>query len=356
MIENRSDLAHAWFRKLGPRGEEFDVMAIRASFRIERAPVRLVPEPATCIVPGDEFDGPAAANPLGAVIRREGDTVLFKPSTDIHVVGTARSADNAPTSHWLAGINVGGVQKVVQVCGPRRFELGLVSWRLTQPEPVSAVALDYRLAFGGHFLAPEPDPQSLYKPDNPAGIGWLPRAAQWRALKAPARRHIESDVLGRNRFPAPQIEDPRRPVEHPEQDLPAEGLGPIARWCEPRLSRQGTRDARWRASRYPGYPDDFDPRFFQSAPEALISPTYLQGNEPVVLAGLFPEGRLDFELPGCKPAVIVVRDDASQQISIPALDTVAVDLDRQQLSLTWRTSFSRRNPVRQATLVREAQA
>ena len=46
------------------------------------------------------------------------------------------------------------------------------------------------------------------------------------------------------------------------------------------------------------------------------------------------------------------RDDGSREIAVPALDTLCVDLDRQQVSLTWRTAFARDNPVRELLVTR----
>lgn len=358
MIENRSGMPRAWFRKLGPGGGQFDVLAVRGTFRIDAAAQRLVPanEPGE-MVAGDEFDGPAESDPLGAVIRREGDTVIYKPATDIHVIGTARAAHGQPVPRWYAGIAIANVQKVIQLCGPRQFELGIWNWRLTDSEPVSAVALDYRHAFGGRFRTLASDgnePQWICKPDNPAGCGWLPSREHRRRLSKSSRCHVEDALNALRRMPAPQLEDPRSPIQHPEQDLPTQGFGPMARWCEPRASLQGTRDAQWREHRYPALPSDFDPRFYQSAHPDLICAEHLRGDEVLTLAGLLPEGRVHLPLPAVKPFVVAVRDDLSSELSLPVLDTVCVDLDRREVALTWRTSFTRTSPVRHAVLGVEA--
>lgn len=358
MIENRSGLPHAWFRKAGPAGLAFDVVALRGTFRMDVENSRLVPadEPGD-IVYGDEFTGVSEADPLAGVIRREGDLVLYKPATDIHVIGTARAESGRPVPSWFAGIAVATVQKVLKLCGPRQFELGAWDWRLTAPEPVDAVALDYRLAFGGRFHAPADeaiDDEWLYKRDNPAGCGWLPDKEKRKPLSSAARRYVDDAIYALRRMPAPQIEDPLEPVLHPERELRTQGLGPMARWCAPRVDFQGTRDAAWRAQVYPGLPADFDPRFYQSAHPDLICASHLVGDERLNLSGLLPEGRVSLALPSCRPFAVAVLNDGSRVLSQPLLDTVCVDLDRREIALTWRTSFAASNPVRHLVLGKEA--
>lgn len=358
MIENRSGLPHAWFRKAGPAATAFDVVALRGTFRIDTDKSCLLPADAPGeIVYGDEFIGVSESDPLGGVIRREGDLVLYKPATDIHVVGTARAESGKALPRWYAGIAIANVQKVLQLCGPRMFELGVWDWRLTAPEPIDAVALDYRLAFGGRFHAPAEeaaDDEWLYKRDNPAGCGWLPNKEKRSQLSKAARRQVEDAIYALRRMPAPQIEDPRAPVEHPERELPVQGFGPMARWCAPRVDFQGTRDAAWRAQNYPALPADFDPRFFQSAHPDLICAAHLAGDETLTLSGLLPEGRVSFALPSCRPFAVAVLNDGSRVLSQPVLDTVCVDLDRREVALTWRTSFTASNPVRHLVLGKEA--
>lgn len=358
MIENRSGLPHAWFRKAGPAASEFDVVALRGTFRIDVENACLVPadEPGE-IVYGDELVGVCESDPLAGVVRREGDLVLYKPATDIHVIGTATPESGRALPHWYAGIAVGNVQKVLQLCGPRQFELGAWDWRLTAPEPTDAVALDYRLAFGGRFHAPADeaaDDEWLYKPDNPAGCGWLPDKHQRSQLSKAARRQVDAAIDGIRRMSAPQIEDPRTPVAHPEQQITTQGFGPMARWCAPRVDFQGTRDAAWRAQVYPALPSDFDPRFYQSAHPDLICPSYLAGDEMMTLSGLLPEGRVSLPLPAVRPFAIAVLNDGRRVISQPVLDTLCIDLDRREIALTWRTSFAASNPVRHLVLGKEA--
>lgn len=356
MVDNRSPYTHAWFRKRGPGTRDFDVLVAQATYSIDVARQRLEFEPGVGLQAGDELDGDPSEQPLASTLVREGSLLLYKPATDIHVIGTAQAPEGRAVPSWLAGVRVGDCEKLVKLCGPRYFQLRLLGWSLNEPEPVSDLSLSYRLSFGGHFASEVDASIYLSKADNPAGRGWLPKPEHLRELPRSSRDEMEARVYGVTQLPAPQIEDPRSPTRSPEQDLPTIGLGPIARWWKPRVDRLGTRDEAWRNQPSAGYPKDFDPAFFQSAAAGLTASGYLRGGEAVVLGGLFAEGQVRFSLPEDQPIAVVVRNDASQQIAPLVLDTVQIDLDARRLQLTWRTSFMRTNPVRHLTLVKDGRA
>lgn len=348
MIDNRSGMPIAWFRKAGPFCARFDVLAIRGTYAFgpESEAVSCVSHESP-ILPGDEYASDEGKSSLCTTVRREGDLVIYKPATDIHVVGTARQRKVA--RRWSAGIAVGDLRKILQLHGPREFRLGIWDWRLGVAEPTNAVELCYRTAFGGCFAATssDGDPRFIYKQDNPAGCGWIPDAEMLARLDKPARRSIENQLNALVRFPAPQIDAIDSPIKHPRQRSAAQGFGPLARWVHPRSRHLGTRDAAWRATRHPAYPSDFSPRYFQSAHPDLIYSGYLSGDEPVALIGMSPFGCIRFRLPGRTLRVLVLRDDSSREIAVPALDTLCIDLDQQRVSLTWRSVFARENPVRE---------
>lgn len=358
-VANHSGLRHAWFKKSGPGGALHDVLAVRGTFDFagegEIVTLSRQQEP---IMDGDEFDGPVDEHPLKATLKRVGDRVLYKPRTDIHVVGAAKSKHGALLREWLAGVQVGSVRKLVRLRGPHRFERFMGRWRQTPHTATDTVPLDYRLAFGGTFDLSELDPCAvksgaatpLYKADNPVGCGWLPSDKQLGALPKPERRQYKA-LLGKLKaLDAPQIEDPSHPVNNPFQTLPSQGLGPVARWWEPRVTYQGTLDQAWLEQRYPAWPDDFDPRFYQSAHADLIAPGHLIGDEPVGLMGLLPEGILRQRLPGLAPLVVVTHVSGHMAVITPVFDTLTIDLDARQMTLVWRATFDRVDPVDTLTL------
>ncbi len=349
-INNLSGLPHVWVEKAGPSGESHDVLVVRGTFDLtaEGEPLTLSPEQSP-IVYGDEFDGPVDTAPLRAVLQQEGNLVLFKPGTDLHVTGTAYSPGGKQSRSWLASVSLGAMNKTLRLHGPRRFRRMPGGWQLHPAEPVDSLALDYRHAFGGCWSARGrlPDAVELsYKPDNPAGCGWLPDDEAMGRLSPEARQRLASEIHLLSALDGPQIEHPDLPVQHPTQRLAAEGFAPMARWCEPRLRHAGTHDESWRSHRYPLPPEDFDPLFYQSAHPDLVCRHHLTGEEPLTLSGLFPDGPRSMRLPGVLLLARARTASGQQQAGTLQLDTVSVDLDAESVVLVWRAAFRRDDPVR----------
>ena len=84
-------------------------------------------------------------------------------------------------------------------------------------------------------------------------------------------------------------------------------------------------------------PKDFDRRFFNAASPGLVTPSPLRGDEPVVVLGVTPNGRVGFNLPGVPPPVCRVDLRGGKCVPLQtALDTVIVDADALTLTLLWR--------------------
>lgn len=340
-IENHTGLPHLMYEKTTPAGVPMDILVIRGTF--DFAPGRAMPlsEEQSEIVLGDRFDGPLATHPLQAVIAEEGDLLLGKPGTDVLLQGSVHSFEGQWQTSWPVEVHVGPVRKTLQVYGPRTVNKGLMGWTLGAPDKVEKVALDYRLAFGGSFYDPEPSPgqaliPSVSYPSNTAGCGWLPSAAQLSTLESAVRQRIEAQLAQLDSLPAPQIEDPAHPYKAPSQRLQPVGLTALARWWQPRVGLQGTLDGQWLADRYPLLPEDFDPRFYQSAPADQVVAPYLTGDENVRLKGCLREGDCTLQLPGVGPIAVCESADAEPYVSVPVLDTLRLDLDKRQAVLLWR--------------------
>lgn len=351
-IDNRSGLRHLCIEKQAPDGALLDVLVVRGTFRLAPGGPLALSDEQTPICMGDAFRGPVDSEPLKAVVVEAGDLVPFKPGTDVIVVGEAQSEGGVPRTEWLAGVAIGPVRKVLHLRGPRQFRRGLLGWRLGAAEPVTATALDWGLAFGGTYGHAPADgaAERVYKNDNPAGCGWLPDR-QGLATVSPAARHgIEHALADLRVLDAPRIEHPQRPVTHPTQRVAAEGFGPVARWCAPRLTHAGTYDEAWRSARHPLLPVDFDPAFYQAAAPDQVSTPHLRGDEPIRLVGMCAEGPLSASLPGwC--VLASVRHHSGRRVSGPLrLDTVSIDLDAHRVALVWRAAFERHDRVREVAL------
>ena len=203
------------------------------------------------------------------------------------------------------------------------------------PPPALRVPLTYENAFGGTVADPaDPDETVAYEP-NPVGKGFfIPKG-------------IDVDEV-----PGPQVEWVDEPVEAVDDAHAPGGVGPLARWWQPRLALAGTYDEAWRAERWPHLPPDFDFAFYNSAPARLQAPGYLRGDETVSLLGLHRDaGEVTFCLPGYQLAALLRYQDGSMKAAPLRIDTVELDLSdpdpaAHRASLVWRSQFPARTPLR----------
>jgi hypothetical protein len=114
-------------------------------------------------------------------------------------------------------------------------------------------------------------------------------------------------------------------------------VGPIAASWLPRRQFAGTYDAAWQRNRAPYLPDDFDVRFFQCAAPELVFDRYLNAGEPVQLAGVMPDGPVQFTIPDARLAVSVTIAGTEEQPPVN-LETLLIEPDHNRASFTWRAA------------------
>jgi hypothetical protein len=271
---------------------------------------RQLPPPLT-----DSYTG----EPGGSSLRVEGQTTYVRPATDIYIWGEAC----APHGHRVERLEV---RAQVGPCKTRLTVIGDRIWlaspamgaMASRPRSFLRIPLIWERAFGG-VAAGSTQEKPLFEPRNPVGCGF------------------ESDAetaLGRA---LPNIESVDHPLRRPGDRPPPVGLGPIARSWQPRLSFAGTYDETWRRERAPLWPDDFDERFFNAAPDWLQARPHLVGGEAVRLDGMHAAGTIKFQLPVLR---FVVRSRfTDRELSLPLqLDGVMIDTVDRELALYFRAA------------------
>jgi len=322
-VENHSPFPHFLFEKSGYRGKPFDVLAIKATFRLKtdgtRADLEGQQRPLTM---ADAYWGEAETSSL----KFETDLVIAKQCTDVHVIGHAYAKHNKPCRQWRVGLQIGEMSKQLNVTGPRHWQYESKQWKLGEPEPVLAVPLRYELAYGGRYV--NEDAEIVVYRQNPIGIGFVDA------------KQLQTDQV----YPAPQFASiDRDKALHNIQDRQlTEGFGPLSRWWEPRVNFAGTYDDEWLKTGWPFLPDDFDFAFYNSAPKSLQADGYLQGDEALVLTGLLPEASVvATALGGYLPLCVVEDDDNALHKLFPRLDSITVDTDERLIYQTWRLTLPR---------------
>ncbi|MEX1362112.1 MAG: DUF2169 domain-containing protein [Nannocystaceae bacterium] len=270
--------------------------------------------------PGLELAGQCyGEDPETSSYRYEPECASFKPATDVVAIGHAH-ATRPNTTQLDVGLQVGPLRKVAWVFGERLWYRSAVEFVLTRPRPFERIPLTYERAFGGWDRS-SPDPSHhAHDPRNPVGRGF----------------HTRHAVETKDDY-APNIEDPRAPIRG-YRDRPAPvGFGFTSPNWQPRPGFAGTYDEVWDKTRKPRLPRDFDVRYHNAAPEGLVAPGYLRGDELVRSTGLSPRGELSFSLPGLPPPHVRVSIIGQPDPPItPKLDTVILDFDQLRVTLLWR--------------------
>ncbi len=266
-----------------------------------------VEKPVPC--QGDaHWDDDPSASP-----RLEGDLALVKPRGECMLAGTCHAPHGAPATVVHVRFRVGRVDRALAVIGDRHWTSG---GALVGPAPFTQMPLRWERAFGGPSFA-----------ENPAGCGIDP-------VDTPQGRVV---LL-------PNLEDPLALIRSPGARPPPAHLGPLHRMWRARLRHAGTYDDAWRRARWPWYPADFSPAYFNAAPAEQQIDGYWQGDERIVLRGLHPTlAEVDTRLPGRRVRAFVDRRGADGQRWFTELamrlDTITVDADKEQVYCLWRGSI-----------------
>jgi len=256
-----------------------------------------------------EEDDPARA------LRYPSDFAFFKPRADLLLVGRCHVPGGKPVPICKVAFRVGSRERRLAVVGDRNWVRKLGVLTFGEPVPFSEMDLGWDRSFGGPGFAA-----------NPLGRGIAE----------------SSVVAGKPAIPLANLEDPSHVVKSPKDRPPPIGFSPVAPTWQQRTARLGSYDEKWLAKRWPWFPDDFDWRYYNAAPEPMQLDGYLKGDEEIYFENLHRERpKFTSRLPGTRIRCILDRHATG---SIPArneeipmnLDTLWVDLEAGRLILVWR--------------------
>lgn len=337
-VGNLTPFAHMAFEKLGPAEQAYDIIVVKAAcaLRAGRALDGIVPidGPAPIHLADEHFGDPEQTS-----LRVAGDALVFKPGTDVFITGHARPP-RAHADQWAAEISLvhqgRSRRRRLRLLGERQWQWSLGRrWHLSEPRVCESLPLRYELAFGGGYAH---NGTWFEHGDNPIGVGF-----------------VDADKPDRNqRYAAPRIEVFEQPSRSPGKPIAVPGLGPIPRFWDARSRYAGTYDAAWQAqyeaSDTPGYPRDFDLRFFQAAhPDWIFNPPLI-GDESIQLLGLSGDQPIVGRLPGWRIEALLLEASGAAIVAPLRLDTVEIDLDASRLSLGWRLSIAHAVEARRSLL------
>ena len=311
-IENESPFAFDMMGLADEEGRPLLLLVVKATYAFGESGLKLTDEQPPVSWSGEPWGEPGESSD-----KYEPGTAFIKLATDVVLIGHAYPPHKGATE-GLVSLQVGPLKKTVRVVGERTWYRSLGYVAATKPLPFDKLPLTWERAFGGWDRTDPSKP--TFEPRNPVGRGF--RASP---------HHFEERLM------LPNLEDPAEPLRELGQKVTPVGFGFTSPHWQPRAKYAGTYDEAWNKARKPLLPKDFDRRFFNAAAPGLVAPGYLKGNEPVVIAGASPKGRLAFALPGQVAPVITVElagvPDSKPQMH---LDTVILDTDAGQVLLLWR--------------------
>ncbi len=307
---------------LDSSGRESLVVVVKGTFALPEngGTVTLLPAQLPLIA-ADTFSGaPGRSSPL-----LESEFALTKGRCDLLLHGTAHASNGRSAERVPVEFAVGGWSKRFVVVGDRHWIRGPTGLSVSRPRPFVSKPISYDVAFGG-ASGPEDSAQTPYAyPENPVGRGFRP-----------------ADAPDLHQTPLPDTEAPDQPVESPSGDYRPMSFGPIGRNWAPRARLTGTYDDHWRENVFPFLPADFDPRYFQAAPEDQQIPI-VDSPLPVRLINLTPDGRREFEIPRFNAMVTIQPRSGPPEVQAGRLDTILFEPSLGRFSLVWRVS----RPLRQ---------
>ncbi|MCG8429236.1 MAG: DUF2169 domain-containing protein [Chromatiales bacterium] len=261
----------------------------------------------------------------------DSDFPPYKPKCDVILHASAHSEQ--PVTEMIVGFRVGNLEKLLKVIGPRHYRNGVLGVKPGKPLPFTQQPISYDTAYGGSEIdnPNAPDEKVTYTSfmRNPVGIGFYPNSSGDELVDKPLplTEALDDPIIGHTSTkPIPQ------------------SFGPVARNWFPRSSLGGTYDQNWSDNVAPFLPDDFDERYYQSAPDDQQC-DHLHGGERIALMGLAPQGNLTFTLPKVELPMQAILKNGDRHNLDPRIDTLTIEPDEKRFTLVWRAHITIRQSI-----------
>nr|WP_321400688.1 DUF2169 domain-containing protein [uncultured Desulfobacter sp.] len=290
------------------------VVVVKGTFTVDALGQLTLADTQKPLVYADEHYG----DPGTTSIRYECDFALEKPFTDVLVVGKAVSPKGVPVQHLSCALEVQGRVKKLIVFGDRYW---MRRFGLLTPSPAkkfTEMPITYDGAFGGMDDS-KGTPKIAVEPENLAGIGFH----RYRSAK---------EIDG---TPLPNVERPGKLISSAHDKPEPIGYGCISRNAKQRVQFAGTYDQHWLDNVCPFLPEDFDSRYFQSAPIDQQFPTFT-GGEHIRCQHMSIDSTVTYIIPKMDIPVRYNFIDRTEK-RFGVLDTVILEPHDKVAILIWRT-------------------
>lgn len=330
-VTNLTPFAFEYMGLMDEAGRPLLVVVIKATYQIipEHGVLELAKKQLVVNTEGETWGDPESSS-----FKYEPETAFFKPATDVVLIGHACAQQHYQTTMDVS-LRVGPIMKMVRVVGDRYWYKTLGVTSMTKPSPINRIPLIYERAFGGWDRSDPDTDKHSFEASNPVGTGFRKK-----------RGKFEEKVK------LPNLEDPLHPLRSYTGRPPPTGFGFISPHWEPRLSLAGTLDQSWVESYMPRLPKDFSIRFFNAAPTDQIAPSYLRGDEQVLITGTYNHGNLSCHLPGVPPPdCLVAAKHIKDTLLESNLDTIIINTDENMLFMIWRANLLLRDGPQDVTSI-----
>jgi hypothetical protein len=307
----RTPIVHHGLLAFDRDGNEQLVVVVKCTYRLTDRHELVLDEEQLPIFHTDQF----LSDPATSSIRYEADTAPRKQGIDLLINATAHA--RKPVPELYVDIQTRSFRKRLLVTGDREWHGGVLGQRPSQAKPFTEMPLTYERAFGGVDLRGGPG-RAAAELRNPIGRGFC--------AASPA-----------DGTPLPNIEDPSQPISNWNDRPTPIGLGIVGRGWRPRISRAGTYDAAWMATRFPLLPADFDEAHFSAAPDDQVL-RELRPGEVVLLRNLTHDGDLRVEVPQLSVPVYARWNRRAERVDATP-DTMIIEPDLNRVVLVCRLAL-----------------